>query len=347
MRYFFVLFLLSMSHLTSILASMDDMCDAPASPPRIHSPFDFGRLFDPHLLSPPAPSAACILDTCAQKLASIHPRDAKSTQKYLDVLEDLTKAYHQEGTDVVVATELAHLCAKTLLDLLKNPHLSFPLALENRHHNREGLTRYATYFAQKSADSILLARAYTALALNTQKNKIIFQNETLTKPQLLYWSYKMLPENACAQQATTLLMLLKFWKDDILPIDGAVQSRQSFVQKLYATSLSHLISQSYSRSIHFKMYTLWHQTKPFSVFGVTVERHTLDESAEKIRATMRRSLTKRSAFAPPCASQTPEPRTYPACLQGVDSLGDLISRALPAGTTLTPGDQSLFYYQLF
>lgn len=347
MLRFFVIFLLSMSHLTSLFASVDDGADATTHVPRVHSPFDFGVLFDPHLLSPARPSPADVLEECSQKLASIHPKSPKSTHKYLDVIEDLTKAYRQEDVGEEVATKLARLCAKTLLDILQKPGVSYPLALENKLYNQEELSLHATRFAQQSADPVLLARAYTAVAINTPKHKITFTDEILTKPQLLYWAYKICPENECTQQALILFKLLKFWKDDTLPIDGAIQFRQRFVEKLFAISLSPFVSRRMSQSIHFKMYEIWNQTEPFCVFGVDVKRHTLEGSAKELQKMMRTSQGKRRAFETVHARQTPSMNIYPLCLQGVDSLPDLIRRALPVGATPTTHDLSLFYYSLY
>lgn len=316
-----------------------------AVPARVGSPFEFGVLFNPALVSSPELNPKKVHAQCRQALQHIDQRTATAKDNFLAIYHILGAASRHKDTDTLTRADLLYLRAQTLLRLVNNPSVPFPLVLEGQLLSKEQCAHLVVDLAQCGSNKTFLSKAYMALARTSQSKVITLQGKRLTKIQLLYRAYKMIPENECAQQASTLLMLLKFWKDTILPIDGAVHARQRFVEKLYATSLSPLIQDDMRQNIHYKMYTIWNQTQPFSVFGITVRRHTLEDSAETIRHIMRTGRGASKFFTAP---SLPLPEgAHPDCLYGVDSLRDFLARVSLSYDPQNAGSFSLFYDRLF
>jgi|GEM_PF-3800536 len=263
-------------------------CSTAALAPAFASEEDYAVTRGDQLKRPPPPRPACVpllnltqiqkkkvdsprsiaimedLHLCTQTLQNLKT-GAPQAQ------EMLTSLYARATTNANLVSHTPkyrnayqRLATSTLLRMLAEPHVSFPITLGATPCDKVYCTYLACSLAEKTGDLTLKANALISLTDHTQGPSVFMGGKTVSKGALLLEAYALFSSRHKVQKAKALLSLLKVWPEAPLHLDGRPFTRQECVETLYRLTLSRHFPLTLQEQIYHDLQDLWLDTRPFN-----------------------------------------------------------------------------------
>ncbi|MBA4117468.1 MAG: hypothetical protein C0514_01035 [Candidatus Puniceispirillum sp.] len=239
--------------------------------PRGSSPWDYGLDL---IRDIPAVSKAeaTQLDKWYMALSKIGRRSPDASRKFLNIYHHVQNALSTWDTDACFQSKLLVLQGETLLRMVNNPYISFPVFLGPQWITRLACTHEVIAIGQQCSNHHLTTRGSLALVKQAEGDTVLLNSAPTSKTALLLAVHAQLPDNAYVPKALSLIVLLKIWDSPDFQSDGHVFKRKDYMKLLFQLSCSTRISNKLRQSIFETLEDYWMDTEPFLVDGFLVNK---------------------------------------------------------------------------
>ncbi|MBA4117463.1 MAG: hypothetical protein C0514_01010 [Candidatus Puniceispirillum sp.] len=167
------------------------------------------------------------------------------------------------------------LATQTLLRLLSEPHVTFPITLNAMERTESCCASQAYQLAEATGSFELRAQARTMLVAKTHARDVILRERIVSKGTLLMEAYALFPSHKKPAKAKALLSLLKDWPREPLHLEGHLFTRQDCVEALYSLTQGRHFPLDLKARIYRDLGKHWGQTRGFCVAGRVIDRNVL------------------------------------------------------------------------
>lgn len=239
--------------------------------PRGSSPWDHGLDLVRDIPSV-ARAKVTQLDKWYMALNKIGRHSPDASSKFLNIYHHVQNALSMSDIDACFQSRLLVLQGETLLRMVNNPYISFPIFLGSQRITRLACTHEVIAIGQECSNHHLATRGYLALVRQAEGDTVPLNSAPISKTALLLAVQAQLPDNAFVPKALSLIVLLKIWDRPDFQSDGHVFERKDYMKLLFQLSCSTRISNKLRQSIFETLEDYWMDTEPFLVDGFLVNK---------------------------------------------------------------------------
>lgn len=216
------------------------------------------------------------------------------------------------------------LATQTLLRLLSEPHVTFPITLNAMERTESCCASQAYQLAEATGSFELRAQARVMLVAKTHARDVMLRERVASKGTLLMEAYTLFPSHKKPAKAKALLSLLKDWPREPLHLEGRLFTRQDCVEALYSLTMSRRFPLDLKARVYKDLDKHWGQTRGFCVAGRDINRRDLKkkgyalahnlEARRPVRLSdtpLSQDITPRLPSPDPGPVPSPEPAALP------------------------------------